>query len=197
MLQVNFRNKELFRYKFKRDPKTWTLDEIHALWIKACERHEIRRQQIIDYTNQIVSEIPKNDKNEHIIYFYKGKDIYQYNFSYYKGWNSYGVSSNLINLKTRDEKLSFILSNDKAFEMGQKYNELVYMRTYQQNKIKNIMCDIIQDKLRKKYKDQQPPDILIMEIGDKKYFISSEMKHSYWFEFTLRNEFTGEVINEI
>jgi hypothetical protein len=39
-------NSDLFKIKFKREPKVWTIDDVHELYLKALERH-LKRQKTI------------------------------------------------------------------------------------------------------------------------------------------------------
>lgn len=171
-----------FEKKFKRKPKIWTIEKIHDLWVKACHRSSVRNNIISEYTNRIIKEIPKNSKGEHIVYFRHKKypeEIMQYSFSYHDGFKSYGMSTSNTNAKlmTREEKLDFFLTNEKAFEMGQEYYKIkkMYGRnpTHLQYIVQKIMWELIEDKLRKHFKGLNitPSDIFIIDISDKKYYV--------------------------
>ena len=193
---------ELFLFRFKREPKYWTIDQLHDLWLRACERAEKRQSNISNYIKEITREIPKNDREQHIVYFRHRNDetdnIHQYEFKWHYDWKGYGVSNNRVELKTRDEKLTFILANDKPFEMGQRYHELEYMRCKLQHFVKHYLDEMVEKELQNHFKklNTNPPDVFIWKIGSRNYFVELDSQHRYgYLKFHIKNEFTGEILN--
>lgn len=194
-MKLNYLNRELFIWKFKREPKDWTLDEIHDLWVRARERYNIRQKDITDYIGQIVSEIPKNESNEHIVYFQNGDRLCQYTFRYNDLFKSFGYSQDISPSKTRDDKLNLILSNGKAFEMGQHFRFLTRMSTNQHYKVERILEELLNDRLRKIFKDKRPPKTFLIEISNRQYFVESDLTNGFGFlSFKLSNQNKNEII---
>jgi len=154
MKRVNFlwNNKSYFEHKFKRNPKVWTIEEVHDLWKRACARSNSRWKIISDYTKEIVKHIPKNDRGEYVVYFKHDKSpkLMQYKFSYNRDWKSYGVSTDTVSFSNREEKLEFFTANELAFEMGQKYYELKIERYDERFTSKIALQTIVASGLKKK-----------------------------------------------
>jgi hypothetical protein len=186
-----------FEKKFKRKLKTWSINDVHDLWVRACKRSDIRQNEKSNFIRQIVEEIPMNDRKEHVIYFNHNKNIHCYKISWNSDWKSYGISQGRVELKTRDEKLTFILAKDKEFEMGHRYYHLDYMTTQLQWRIKEILWRMVEEKLREKFKNTTKiPDIFILDIGSKKYFIELDNQHRYGYcKFHMKNEYNGDYLS--
>lgn len=202
-MKVNFYNhKELFEWKFKRVPKIWTVEQIHDLWLRAEERGSKKYADSSAYIQEIVKEIPKNERGEHVVYFYHRRDnsLCKYSLSYHRDWKCYGISQGHVEFSKdkvagRDEKITFLLTNQRAFEMGQRYHELDGMKSNLQYRVKAILWQIIEDKLRDHYKklDTNPPDVFTINIGDYKYYVKTDEQHRHgWLKF----HWGGEVIDE-
>lgn len=192
-----------FTKRFKRKMKVWTIDEVHDLWLRACDRANIRQREKSAFIKEIVKEIPKNDRDEHVIYFYHRNDLADqksvrcYKLSWNSDWKSYGIGQSTVVMNTRDEKITFILTKDKEFEMGQKYHQLHqldYMCTNLQWSVRKILWYLIEEKLQKKFKDVSSPDVFILDIGAKKYFIELDDQHRYagYKKFHMKNECVGD-----
>jgi len=186
-MRLNYINPEFFTIRFKRSPKIWTIDQIHDLWNRACERGAKRQFAISSYIGEIVKEIPKNDRGEHIVYFYSGNgSLSCYNFRYNSDFRSHAYSTSSVEFSKdkvagRNEKLEFLLSNEKAFEMGQKFYELKKLSTYQHEKVKQILWNEVNEKLRKQFKELHPPNIFTITIGDSKYYVKTDDQHRYGY----------------
>ena len=191
----------MFTRKYKRKPKEWSIDQIHDLWVRAKERADKKQLELSNYIKEIAKEIPANEKGGHIVYFYNRHDksgrIYQYNLNWSNEYKSYMIGSNPVDLKTRDEKLTFILSNDKQFEMGQKFDEIYHNTSRIHYRVREILWRIVEEKLQNKFKDAvNIPDIFPLQIGNKKYYIALDEQHRYgWKKFHLKNECDDEVFS--
>lgn len=190
---------ELFEWKFKRKPKEWALEQIQDLWIRAEERNEKRREIISVVYDKVINEMPENDKKEKVVYFTSKDKVYSYNFRYCHDFRSYGYSSNLVtfsNDKTvaRDEKIEFILSNDKAFELGQEFKGVQKLKTSLHLRVKRIFLEKVEEHLKKVYKDKFPPDITVVKVGSKKYYFAADEQNRYSY---LQFHFKGEVKDNI
>ena len=117
---MNFKNSELFKFRFKREPKKWSLDQIQDLWERSEFRAKERQKIISSVYDKIINEIPKNSNNKKVVYFTKGEVVYQYEFSFNSEFKSWGYSTSRVDFSKskeicRNEKIEFILSNSRAF----------------------------------------------------------------------------------
>lgn len=196
MRHVNFLQTEIFEWKFKRKPKVWSVDDVHALWLKAKERNDNRHKQRWDYILEITREIPADDQGCHIVYYTTNNREYKYVISYDKRFKSHSISSRDACMDNRDDKISYWMSNEKSFEMGQKLYEMTSkfqseIIFYSINQI--LWENIVFDKLRKKYRDEIPPASFVLKVGTKNYIISCDSRYDYYHKFT-KCEYNGEII---
>ena len=185
MINLNFRNQDFFEYRFKRKPKMWSLQELHDLWDKACDRAALRtieRQAII---KRIVTETQPIEK-------YRGEKTYQayfkhdndndslwvYDFRYYPEHDSYGHSSDRYKPSddtqtSRDEKLHQML-NPVAFELGQKFYELKKLDTNLHYRVRQVLWEKVEDILRGMFKGKVPSEIFTIDICGHTYFVQTD-----------------------
>ena len=193
--KVNFQEKELFSYKFKREPKSWTLEEVQDLWERASKRGKKRQSMISKVYDKIINEIHKDERGKKTVYYTENDKVYNYEFSYTSEFKSWGYSTRGVEFskdksKARDEKIEFILSNDRAFELGKEFRDIKKMGTRLEYRVKQIFVDEIENKLKKIYKDKFPPDITVVKVGDKKYYFAVDDQHRFSY---LKFHFKGEV----
>lgn len=203
-MNLNFRHPEMTELRFNRKAKMWTIEQLHELWLRTCERHAKWKLTSHLCYDEIIKKIPKNADGEIIAYFKTEyyDDLMQYTFSYSSTFNSYAYHSSKVEFskdikKARDEKIDFIIANDIAYKLGQKYYDLQKYNSSHHWFVKKVMMDCIQDKLRKQFKDSdtKPPDVLIISISDKKYYLKVTDPHNYrYYEFELCNEVSDEFI---
>lgn len=196
-------NSDFFKMKFKREPKVWTIESIHDIYLKVLERHRIRQQLVIDCVDRIVNEVHEFEKDKRKVYFTKDGRFYQRELNKSYDFNSWGICSpDLVKFNSdktihnRNEKLEFLLSNEKAFELGELYESLQGNTRHYHLRVKEILSEMIQDKLRKIYKELESPRILTVSIGDRKYYVECEDQYRYsrsYKKFNLLNEVTEEI----
>lgn len=196
--KVNFTESDLFEYRFKRKPKQWSLEEIQGLWERSLKRGKERQSMINKVYDKIVNEIPKDKNGKKIIYYTENDKVYKYEFSYNHEFKSWGYSTGRVEfskdkLKKRDEKIEFILSNDRAFELGKEFRDIQKFRTKLEYRVKQIFVNLIEDNLKKVYKDKFPPDITVVKVGDRKYYFTVDDQHRYSY---LKFHFKGLVSNK-
>jgi hypothetical protein len=193
---VNFQNSELFRYKFKREPKVWKISDVYNLWKQANVRAQKRMQTRQDYIDFLTKKIEPNKQGEIIIYYYSEKSNESTDVSYYKftksyHWEGYGCSHNVLELKSRKEVLDYLLNNDKAFEIGQEYHKLDRLTSRSHYKIWAILSRMVSDNLRAHFKEigVAPADVFVVEIAGVQYYIQTvnrqyEKNEYYTFEIS-------------
>lgn len=197
-MRANFRIPEMFKYKFGRDPRNWTIDQLHNLYIRSNERTNKRRKEYSNYIDSIIKEIPKNDNGYHIVYFSnKGRD-FQYEISYNTSYKSWAIRTESLELKSREDRLFFLLhsSNIKTFEMGQKLFDLGKLRSNLHYIVKEVMWELVEKELKDRFKGKSIRDeIFIIDISGKKYFVEiDENSYGNYYKFNMKNEFVDEII---
>jgi hypothetical protein len=204
--QLNYQrfsgNGDLFKFKFGREPRFWTLDEVHDLYLKALDRHNERLKLWIDCVDRIVNETDEFEKGKRKIFFTKEGKFYQRVLSKNTEYDSWGVqSAELVKFSgnsifDRNEKLEFLLSNEKAFELGELYESLQGRTKHLHLYVREILSEIVEDKLRLKFKDCESPQMLTISIGNKRYYVKCDdqwRRSRLYKKFELLNEVTGEI----
>ena len=117
MIKVNFKQNQLFEYQFKRNPKSWTIEQLHDLWMKAKSRANERNLRFWNYLAECYEKLPKSDNkiqnSQKSIYYYHNDKLRQFDISYRDDFKSYSFSVNESKLKDRDSKLEFWIANDE------------------------------------------------------------------------------------
>jgi hypothetical protein len=196
--KINFQEKELFQYRFKRKPKVWSLEEIQELWERSLVRYKERQSMINKVYDKIIDEIPEDKNRRKVIYYTENKKVYKYEFSHIHGYKSWSYSLDSVQFskeksKSRDEKIEFILSNNRAFELGQEFRDIQKFRPKLQYRVSQIFIREVENKLKEVYKDKYPPDITVVKIGSKKYYFAVDDQHRYDY---LEFHFKGLVSNK-
>ena len=197
---------DMFEYKFGRKPKDWTLEEVHDLWLRATKRYHKKRDVSRALWKEIVDTFSEGDKETfHLYHEDEEGTINKFRFSWSTSWDGYGCSRDWglefsKNPKVaRDEKIDFIINNEKAFEYGKRYYENEKIKNTLHAIVGSIMWEMIDHKLREHFKsvEEKPKSIFQINIGDKKYYIHASgdgllVKNSY-----TKFEFGNEVVDEV
>jgi hypothetical protein len=196
-------NTDLFRFKFKREPKVWSIEKIHDLYLMALDRHNKRLDLWIDCVNRVVNETNEFEKDKRKIFFSKDGKIYQRVLSRYYEYDSWGVGSPELvkfssssTLVDRNEKLEFLLSNEKAFELGELYESLQGNTKHLHLYVKQILSEMVQNKLREKFKNIDSPEMLTISIAEKRYYVRCDdqtRRSRVYKKFELLNQVTNEI----
>lgn len=190
-MKVNFYNKEMFKWKYKRDPKEWTIEQVHALWRKAYKRNAERRTNLNKFIDTIPEKIQPNSKNEYLLFynihdrinvvvltfgshnrFINSKSSWSYHI------DSFNVNDNKV--ENRDRKLAFLIS--EGTDIGNEFIRLEKDRGYKTLcRVENILSDMIDDHFRKYFKELKtyPSDSFITTIGGIDYIINVTDKYDY------------------
>jgi hypothetical protein len=196
-MKLNFRNKELFEWKYKRQPKVWSIDQVHNLYLKTLERHNIRLRRLIDVRDRIINEVEEFERSKRKVYFTEDGVIHQRDFHYWVEYNSWGSSTNIVkfnndnNVINRNEKLEFLLSNDKQFELGELYEKMRGVTRHLHLYIWGILSEMVEEKLRVEFKGEDSPEILTIDISGHKYYVVCDKQHMYnrfYKKFELKNK---------
>lgn len=203
-MRVNSKDnmKYFYKKKFNREPKQWSIEDLHNLYLRAKERADKRQNLTIDCGFKILSELPieEDRSGSRYAYFYKKEysrnknkfeeeyttSLYRYRITPIKrrGFDSFSWSTERIDSSvSRDEKLSFILA-ERAFELGEEFNKISNLRSSYHHYVWNEIWEIIEKKLDNTYKDKEVPPTIKLKIGDKEYLVSGEDNyHSIKWKF--------------
>jgi hypothetical protein len=201
MRRVNFFYPEIFERKFNRKPKSWTVEQLHDLYLRAKERAEKRWNISKEIMEEIQKEVFCHDNRTKVYFYQTVRDetylrSYEFNWSgLYNKHTSYSIGDPKLN--NREERLDFLISNTKAFELGQKFRDskvLEDMAWTSSWKIRDIFWQVLERKLRNIYEDKVVKDTILVEISGYKYFIHVENGYYGYPSFSLKNEFDGEII---
>lgn len=185
--RFNWQKADSFEWKFKRKPKLHTISEVHDLYLRAMERSAKKSKEIVDCIAEIVREIPPTPSNngrysdKYITYFYSDDILYQYSMSYETSYGSYGTSYDRVKFdegskeEIRDKKIHFILNNQKALELGEKYHRLSAANKYLHYNVREAFEVMIVEFLEKKFKDTKAinlPKAIPVVVGGKRYMFT-------------------------
>jgi len=204
IMNLNYKNPEMFEYRFGRKPKMWTIEQLHELWLRTLERADKRQIVFSACYDEIIKKIPANQDDKKIVYYkHEGRpELQQYVFSKGNYYDGYGYSSDIVKFskdvkKARDEKIDFIIANKKAYDLGQKFQDLQKYRCNLHHFVKMFMVDMIVKKLREHFEESNitPKDIFKISISNQEYYIRCKDIHGYrHYEFEFLNEVTNESI---
>ena len=193
-----YRNPDFYRARFGKESKKWNLEMIHDLWLRAKKRDEKYYQQFSSYINEVVAEIPADERGSHRVYFkhkrsHNQDDLHYYSLKYEHIFKSYSYSTDLFKIETRDDKLISIIQG-KPFEMGQKLYYLEQLCSRKSHNVKHIMWELVQDQLREKFKNTRPSKAFTIELGSSKYTVICDDIYSYYYKFDLVESIIDPVI---
>ena len=98
---------------------------------------------------------------------------------------------NELNIISIDEKIEFILNNEKVFEMGEKYRQLDRMLSYLHYNIFDLLWYEVEEFLRKEFKEVKyfKEDVIKISIGNKIYYAQIDPQHRFQYKkFHFRGE---------
>jgi hypothetical protein len=187
MSRFNWQKTDSFEWKFKRKPKLRTISEVHDLYLRAMERSAKKSKEVMNCISEIVRDITptaayNNRYNDsYITYFYSDDVLYQYSMRYEESYDSYGTSYDRVKfdegskVEIRDKKIHFILNNQKALELGEKYHRLSAANKYLHYTVRDAFEVMIVKSLEKKFKDTKAinlPKAIPVVVGGKKYIFT-------------------------
>ncbi len=200
MRRANFQFPDIFEYRFGRKPKIWSIEQLHDLYLRTKERHNKRREIHNEIIEKIATEI-HSDHREYLVYFYQTANdktyLRQYSLKWNDNYNGYSYSLNDPKLKSREERLDFVLANTRAFELGQEFYESNRLRDMSNKTmwvVREIMWSEIEKRLKDIYPKYCPEKVLVISIGDFKYFVSVDNGYGYP-SYKLLDEYDGKIVN--
>lgn len=135
------------------------------------------------------------------VYYQVNDKIFKRAFSYYKEYNSWGSSSDVLDFSDknrRENKLEFILSSDREFKLGERYQELKKLSNNYHAIVHKRLSDMVEKELRNKFRNVPcHDDVIIIDIDGYKYSVIVEHQYksqSFYKKFKLSNQINGEII---
>lgn len=201
MARVNFNDgfpytRDRYIQKYGRAPKQWTIDSLHELWLKSKERYDQRNRDIWQYVEEITKVIPKNHRDEHLVYYTQKEQIRAYVIRYESTFRGPSIGHQDMKFETREDRLEFLLTTELNFEMGQELKRRRDLETRLHWLVFEVLWEKVEESLRQKFKNQRPENAFVMEIGGKKYIIKTEDRYGSYYKFKLECEY-NEVLIEI
>lgn len=185
--RFNWERPDSFERKFKRKPKLRTISEVHDLYIRAMQRSEKKSNETMKCIDEIIREIPTTPASNsryndlYITYFYVDYVLYQCQMRYEESYGSYGVSTDRVKFDEgsvediREKKINFLLNNQKALELGEKYIKTSAANKYLHYTVRHCFENMIITHLENKYKDIRTidmPKAITISVGGKRYIFS-------------------------
>ena len=189
-MKFNQLHPEPFKWRFKREHRVRSLEELHDIWLRAKARKNGYNKRFWEYLTECAQKVQpdvKGNWKSHKIYFYDPN-------------NSLGYSTRTVEFKTREEKLNYWLMDDENLKMG---NELYRLQRFTRGGTEYIAFEIFFEVLKKElhrinmvtpFKDK----IIIVEVGGKKYFISIDDRidiYSSYVSYKFIGEYNEKVIS--
>ena len=182
-LGVNFLRRWEFECKFKRDPKTWSFKELHDLYLRAKERADKRRKDFSEFIDKIINEVEPSDsmnpgeRGSMQVYFDRDGITCKYSIrkDEHFGWaySTDRVTFSKEKVLAREEKINFILSKQKQFELGEELRRLEKMKSVFDRHVFGIIEQALNEKLCEKFKKVKNnliPKVIKVDLGDNIYY---------------------------
>lgn len=180
-----------YKFKFGREPRRRTISELHSLYTQAKLRSDKIRNEFRVLIDEIISktkEVDVRGEKKHIVYFTEDNTVHKYTFSYRSGFDSWGYSIDRLRFEgsvteKRDELISFILENEIAFELGEKFRKLDTSFLSLEYKVIHVLIQEIREELVNRFKDIHAhlvPNVIPVEVNNQ-VMIFSKKSQSYGF----------------
>ena len=203
-LGVNFLKEYEFKLKFNRDPKEWTLKDIHDLYLRVEERSLKRRQEFSEFMNKIINEVEPMESGEIHVFFDRDGITCKYsirkddNFGWSYSTDRVTFSKDIV--KCREEKIDFILNNKRKFELGEELRRLERMKSSFDRHVLNYIEQLSDLKLCEKYKNVKNfdvPKIIKVDIGGTVYYTGLDkesISSGYWKRFEILGKEQNKIL---
>jgi len=96
-MRFNYKNDWSYKHKFGRDPKDWSIEELHQLFLDSYSRAMLKRKKVMNIINRIENELPDADiwanRKTRVLYKEKEDVVYKRVLSYQDDLGSWGIGS--------------------------------------------------------------------------------------------------------
>lgn len=210
-LGVNFLRRWEFECKFDRDPKTWSFKELHDLYLRAKERADRRRKDFSNFIDNIINEVEPIDsmnpgeKGSMQVYFDRDGITWKYSIrkDEHFGWaySTDRVTFSKEKVLAREEKINFILSKQKQFELGEELRRLEKMKSVFDRHVFYIIEQAVNEKLCEKFKkvkNHLVPKVIKVNLGGTVYYaaLDKDSRNSGydWKSFEILGQEHNDII---
>ena len=181
MNDLNFYESYFFRERFNREPKVWSLEKLHSLYLLAKERSSKRRKEFSDHVERIIEEVnpePDNYREEIKVYFEENNSTYVFKITKSLEW-SWSYSNDTLkwssnNVEARNEKINFLLDNKRNFELGEEMRRLERLRSRFEHRVFRHITNRVDKALCEKFKNVKNfnmPKIIKVNIAGFIYLV--------------------------
>lgn len=196
-MRFNYKN-GVYKYKFGRDPKDWSIEKLHQLFLDSYERAMVKRKKVIEVISRIENELPDADiwvnRKSRVLYKERGDTLYKRVLSYQDELDRWGIGSwEKVLFKgsvseNRNEKLNLLLSCQKNFELGSLYDQLDADNNYLYRIPWEALCEKVSEKLRENFTGKIAPEYFTITIGDRNYVVHCDDQSKFYKSFSLKSE---------
>jgi len=185
--------------------KKRTISELHSIYKRLKERSGIQSVKRIYLIQEIREKIPsklKWGKDCWTVYYTHNDKIYKYDFTWDSIYVSWSFSTDILKfegskLEVRDSKIDFLLNNEIAFQLGDKYRELNQGNRYDlfvgEILFKEI-CELLSTKFQS-VKFSEVPNVVPIRVNDETLvFNLSEKSNGIYKEFKYMGVLSEEII---
>jgi hypothetical protein len=203
-LGVNFLRRWEFEFKFNRDPKTWSFKQLHDLYLRAKERGDKRRKDFSEFIDKIINELEPSDKGYYQVYFDREgtTSMYSIRKDEHFGWAySTDIAFSKEPVLAREEKIDFLLNNEKKFELGEELRRLENMKSVFDRHVFGIIEQAVDEKLCEKFKkvkNHLVPKVIKVNLGGTVYYAAldkdSRSSGYDWKSFEILGKEQSDII---
>jgi hypothetical protein len=196
-MKFNQLSPDVYRWKFKKEARIRTLEELHDIWISAKKRSYTHNKIFWDYLVECAKKVqPEESKGykSRIIYFYdKSGRLCYFNIQSNDrhGTETFSFSTMIVKFENREEKLNYWLMDEENIKMG---NELYRLQRFTRGKFEyvtfSIFFEVLKERLRS-FVISKNDKILVVKVGEIKYFIMVDLD-SYSYNYSYNYQFIGE-----
>jgi len=205
-LGVNFLRRWDFELKFDRAPKEWSFEQLMSLYHKAKERADKRRNDFSEMIDKTIEELEPDEQGYVKAYFYIGDQAYSYSlrkdaefgWCYSTGQVCFSTKDQILK---RDQKVEFLLENQKRFELGEELRKAEKMKSSFDRHVFGIIEEAVNEKLCARFKNTKNylvPRVIKIELGGEIYYaaLTKESRNSGydWKHFEILGKHEEEVI---
>jgi hypothetical protein len=186
-------NDPFFKYKFQREPRVWSLEEVQDLYDKLLERNKPFIEKSRKIVNRIMKEvdIDSNTESSRTLYYYDDDEIYTITFKKDLNWGYSYTHNGKLDLKTREKTLDFLIDFDKKLELGNLFIENKRLISNLPNRVKEILHNMMNKKLLEYYEDFKDNKFLInnlvVSVGNRKYIATNRSQGNYHLDFKFEH----------
>lgn len=198
MKNANFLyDEQMYEARFDRKARQWTPEQLMGLYFAAKERSDKRQKAITAVINTALEELTPDENGKIKLYNYTDDEdgsirvhTLRKDRDFGWGWSQDWLKFSNDKEKRRDEKIKFLLENERAFELGEKLVAKDAMRSWHHRHVWKAICDLIDRRLCehfKKTKFGDMPHFFTIDFGGHAMYVEMDKNsNSSWKKFNVR-----------